>query len=83
MLNLLTSADHHHGDMYGSRHTAKAKGIYRSSSQRHVWVKMYCQGKGYIQIIMMETYMDQVVTAKVKGIYGSSSQSHVQVRWYC
>jgi len=51
--------DHHHGDVQ-SRRIAKAKGIYRSSSCRHM-VKMYCQGQGYIQIIIMETCMRQDV----------------------
>jgi len=33
---------HHHGDAYGQDVIAKAKGIYKSSSWRHVQVKMYC-----------------------------------------
>ena len=41
-----------------------------------------CQGQWCMQIIVMETCMDQVVTAKAKGVYRSSSWSHMQVKWY-
>lgn len=42
------------GDIW-SRHIAEAKGMYRSSWTQTVMT--YCQGQGYLQIIIMETQM--------------------------